>query len=227
MPTPYTYAADLPAFRAALKAAFAAGQYADPTTTATDRAGTSYQPAAYLMDGGNVVAILQLNAMAEGTHHTSKARAYDAAAELIREAQNCGEAAEIETARQHFIEAVFQNTNDDTAEDASTVNSFSRIACTYLASAAAQHPEAAPLGYLPIHTIDGPAYALTDMLGGMAYQPGPECMMTEARAAAMRRHLLKIAQDRAARNFEDGFTLHEWRPATAVLAQRLKPKTRG
>jgi len=87
MPTPYTYAADLRAFRAALQSAFAAGQYAYATTLATDRAGTSYQPAAYLMDGANVVAILRLNAMAEGTHHTRKARAYYAAAELIREAQ--------------------------------------------------------------------------------------------------------------------------------------------
>lgn len=144
MPAPYTYSADLPAFTAALKAAFAAGQYADPTTTATDRAGTSYQPAAYLMDGATVVAILRLNAMAENTTHTRKARAYDAAAELIREAQNCGEVEEIETARQHFCEALAQNTNDDTAEADSEADSFARIACAYLARTAAQHPEAAP-----------------------------------------------------------------------------------
>ena len=220
MTTPYTYAADLPAFRAALQAAFTAGQYADPTTTATDRAGTSYQPAAYIMDGADVVAILRVNAMAENTTHTRKSRAYDAAAELIREAQNYGEAEEIETARQHFCEALAQATTEDESE----ANSFARIACAYLARTAAQHPEAAPLGYLPLHTIDGPAYALAIMLGGSANYPGPECLMTEARANAMRPHLLKIAAERAERNFEDGFTLREWRPANAKMAERRKPR---
>ena len=227
-PVETIYCPDLAALLASATEYAAAGAQLYATNNAS---GGMYQPAIIAYSPA-AAAILRLHAMAAGTHHVRRTSAFnaaeaiiaqacaavDAAAELIREAQNCGEVAEIETARQHFSEALAQNTNDDTAEDDSAGNSFSRIACAYLARAAAQHPEAAPLGYLPIHTIDGTAYALTDMLGGMAYQPGPECLMTEARAAAMRPHLLKIAQASAARNFEDGFTLREWRPATAERA---------